>query len=284
LTAYIIFQKTSWQQWNAQVQVKYNVSGKNLGFGVHNISLVYNDRSGQWYHDDVIVTVNGTVVADWNIPSELDIEIDLRRDRDCNINLNFQNTGNATLIALNFSISSIPATWSADVYSQAFAQLAPNETLQISFVITVPVNQKEFMELIKINFTATVLETGQKVTDEFSVLVAGVRSQDLIIWIIIIVGSVAAVGVTSFTVVRHRQGRSERPKDKTKTGFTALKSKLTNKFPGSYSIISLELMERINSIQGLTADELPFVIQYLNQLDEEEAKAWLDEFQDLQAD
>ncbi|NVM55751.1 MAG: hypothetical protein HWN66_18775, partial [Candidatus Helarchaeota archaeon] len=43
-------QETAWQPWSGQVQVDYNVSGQSLGVGAHNVSLVFNDKAGQWYH------------------------------------------------------------------------------------------------------------------------------------------------------------------------------------------------------------------------------------------
>jgi len=48
---------TEWQLWKNEVQIAYNVSGLGLGVGIHNISLIFNDTLGQWFHDDVIITV-----------------------------------------------------------------------------------------------------------------------------------------------------------------------------------------------------------------------------------
>ncbi len=271
---------TNWLQWSGSTQVDYNVSAQGLGFGVHNISLVYIDTDGQWYHDDVSVDVNSTVVADWNVPSDIDIDIDLRRDRDCDIIFNFQNTGNATLIDLNFSISSLPAGWSVNVDSQTVGQLNPNETIQVSFTITVPANEKEFLELITINFEATVLETGQDVSDEINVLVAGAKSKNLIIWLVIIIGSVAAAASTSFVVVRRRRVGLDESKWKGKgKSMESLKQVVSSEFPGTYSMISVELMERINRISGLTEAEKNLLIQDVVLLDDQAAEKWIEEFE-----
>jgi hypothetical protein len=274
-------QETDWQTWSGQVQIEYNVSGVGLGLGTHNVSLIYNDRYGQCYHDDVTVTVTESVVVSWDVLNDLDFEIDLGRRRDCDLVLNFKNTGNATLLGLNFSITTLPEAWTADVYTQLVTQLAPNETVQVSFTITVPNDEGKFLEWIGIDFSATVLENGENVSDTIAILITGVTYSNFTIWLIIIVGSVAAVGVSSFMVYRRRQRPVTKPKKKLHEGFKSLKKKLLTRFPESYSIITPGVMEKLKSIQGVSEEELPSIIEYLNQLDEDEALAWLDEMQRL---
>ncbi len=278
---YAIFQddvrQTAWQQWSNQVLVDYNVSAQALGKGLHNISLVYNNEAGLWYNDDVIVNVTGSVVVDWNVPADIDIEIDLRRDRDCNISFQFQNTGNATLLEVKFTIDSLPIGWNANVYSRAIGQLAPNETTQVSFVLTVPVNQKEFMELVTINFTATIFETGQNISDEIHVLIAGVRSQNLIIWLIVIIGSVTAVATTSTIIIRRKKALSFQITGKLKSkSLVSLESAIIAEFPTPISIISSELMDQIKKIEDLSDSERKLLLQDLAQLDEDEILKWIE--------
>ncbi|NVM31528.1 MAG: hypothetical protein HWN65_22010 [Candidatus Helarchaeota archaeon] len=287
--SYAIFingtQQTAWQQWSGQVQVDHNVSAPNLGIGIHNVSLVYNDRNGLWYHDDIIVFVNMTVVADWNVPPSLEIEIDIGRDRDCTLSFNFTNTGNATLVDLNFSIILLPTSWSAIPYFQTCSQLDPGETIVVSFLITVGPSDKEFLEQVGINFTATVWETGEPVSDSITVWIAGFKDKNITFWIILVIGSSAAVATTSYVIIRKRRVSFEEPKLKTKAkSLASLKRQISTDFPGTYSVLSVELMERINSLKDLTDNERTLLIQYASQLDEEEALKWLDNLKNLQVD
>ncbi|NVM55677.1 MAG: hypothetical protein HWN66_18400, partial [Candidatus Helarchaeota archaeon] len=270
-------QQTAWQPWSGQVQVDYNVSGQNLGVGVHNVSLVFNDRAGQWYHDDVIVFVNTTRVVDWSILGDLDIEISVGRDRDCTVTFEFQNTGNTALIDLNFSIFYLPASWNVDTYNQTYSWLDPGDNITISFQITVGPSDKEFLEVVVISFNATVMETGEPVNDLISVLIAGMKHKNITIWIILIIGSITAAATTSFVIIRKRQAPSTEPNLKIKSkALASLKHAITSDFPGTYSIISIELMERINSIKGITDTERELLIQDVLQMDENAAKKWIE--------
>ncbi len=272
--------QTSWQSWSNQVLVNYDVMAPNLGMGIHNVSLVYNDNNGQWYHDDVTVIVNTTVVVDWYISPDLEIEIDIGRDRDCSVTFTFQNTGNATLIGINFSIFYLPNSWSAEPVFQVQDRLDPGENIVVSFQITVGPSDKEFTEWVIISFEATVMETDEPVTDLIPVLVAGAKYKNTTIWIILIIGSVAAAATTSYIIIKRREIPSIETKLKSKSkSLTLLESAIIIDFPGTILEISTELIERIKGIKGLSDAERDLLIQDVMRLDEEEAKRWIDDFE-----
>ena len=299
-------QETNWQQWTGSVQIDYNVSGQNLGVGIHNVSLVYNDEYGHWYHDDVTVSVNTTVVADWNVPPDLEIELEVGRDRDCTVSFNFTNNGTATLVNLNFSIAILPTSWSAIPYSQAYSQLDPGETIVVSFLITVGPSDKEFFEQVDINFTATVMETGEPVSDLITVWIAGFKHKNITFWIILVIGSISAVATTSFVIIRKRKavstGLEKTRKSKSlKAYISALPSELpgtysvmtkelkayisalSSELPGTYSVMTKEIMEKLNEIEDLSADEKELLIQYIIQVDRREALEFLDELREVKS-
>jgi hypothetical protein len=100
------------------------------------------------------------------------------------------------------------------------------------------------------------------------------------VWIVIVIGSAAAVMSTSLIVVRKRHAAAEEQRVKGKSkNFNLLKAEIFKEFPGTYSVFSPELIERINSIVGLSENEKNLLIEYISQLDEDEAQAWLNEFQ-----
>ncbi|HUY00969.1 MAG TPA: hypothetical protein VMV49_15510, partial [Candidatus Deferrimicrobium sp.] len=129
------------------------------------------------------------------------------------------------------------------------------------------------------------LETGEEVGKIITVVVAGFKEKNLTLWIIIIVGSAAAAASSSYIVIRRRQPSAGEPHIKKKyKGLASLKETIATDFPGNYSVISIELMDRINSVVGLTGSEKALLIEYLNQLDEDDAKAYIDKLTQIQPD
>ncbi len=283
-TQYAIFQngtqRTSWQTWSNQIDVSYNVSGLSLGEGIHNISLVYTDEAGNLHHDDVIVTVSSSVVIDWNVEEDLEFDIDPWKDRQCEISFVFNNTGTTTFLFLNFTIK-LPEGWSVDIATKLFTSLGPNEVITVEFVVTTPSNAKEFIEEIEISFEAYILETGGQYQDTITLYIIGKKVKDMMIWLILIVGgAVAAVGTTSYMVIRRRRDALEGGKwqKKFKSAYT-FKTEINVKFPGTYTTIAEDLVERVKAFQGITDEERKLLIQDLAQLDDEDAKKWIDDFE-----
>jgi hypothetical protein len=197
-------QKTVWQPWNNLAQIDYNVSGTSLGAGIHNLSLFFNDSNGQWFHDDVVITVTNNIVAEWDIEQNINVEINLAKKRESDIFFNFQNTGNATLIALNFTIN-LPEAWVSEPAAHSFPILTTGANLTITFHITVPKSEKEFIEEVIIDFEAIALETGAECSDQILIVVTGAKIRNFMVWLIIIVGSATAAAVTTgYIVIRRR--------------------------------------------------------------------------------
>ena len=145
---------------------------------------------------------------EWSVPRDLDFEINLAESKDCTIAFNFENTGNTTFLNLNFTID-LPLGWSAEINSVSIHRLGPQESASLLFRITVPDSVDDFLEVIFIDFEATVLETGENYTDSIPIVVAGKTTGNFIIWLIVIVGSVAGVASFNFVVIRRRR-REER--------------------------------------------------------------------------
>ncbi|MHA1263677.1 MAG: hypothetical protein ACTSRS_00425 [Candidatus Helarchaeota archaeon] len=269
-------QKIGWSEWTSQLQINFTINALNLGVGIHNVSIVYNDRNGQWYHDDVEVKVNPAVTASWEVPSNIKVEIEIGRDRVCDVSFTFKNTGNATLTNLNFTVVTLPGDWITNPVFRVYTNLTPGNHITVSFQITVAPSDREFFEVISINFAATILETSQPVSDLIHVMISGIKVKNITLWVILIVGSIAAVATTSFYVIRRR--RTPLPQSKSKSiGKTrsTIKKGLFKDFPKTYSVLSSELIEKINTLKNLTDSERAQLIEYLNQLDEDEALQFL---------
>ncbi len=141
-------------------------------------------------------------IISWDAPSELELEINLK-DREGVISFLFSNTGNTTFLILNFTID-LPAGWSADQYTISIPSLAPGADVTIRFHVTVPDTNKPFEEIITIDFQAIVLETGQLIEASISVFVTGVKNR-LLLWLIIIFGSVAGASTLIFINRKRKQ-------------------------------------------------------------------------------
>ncbi|MHA1276160.1 MAG: NEW3 domain-containing protein, partial [Candidatus Helarchaeota archaeon] len=155
-------------------------------------------------------------ISHWEIPTDLDVDINLAKNSRTDISFAFKNEGTTTMCALNFTIV-LPPNWVTDVETQSFSQLLPGDEVLITFEITAPETfNSTSIELVFITFEANIYETGQKVEDVFTIVVTGVEAGRWFIWLIIIVGSAAAAAATSFVFIHRRRGPSEGPKDKKK--------------------------------------------------------------------
>ncbi len=220
-------------------------------------------------------------IIDWNIPST-QIDFDISGNRKSDISFWLENTGNTTWTDINITIN-LPANWTANTLVHSFNSLAAGEQVKITFKLTAPEDYEEgTVEAIPIDIEALILETGQNWSVTIDVYITGVipPSIPIWVWIIIIVGSAAAT--TSFVVIRRRKSAPPKLKSKTKgKSMESLKHGMFSDFPGTYFVLSMELIERINSLMDLTEDERDLLIQYLNQLDEEEAIKFLDELKNI---
>ncbi|NVM30496.1 MAG: hypothetical protein HWN65_16775 [Candidatus Helarchaeota archaeon] len=215
-------------------------------------------------------------ITSYYIPIAVDLEITIGDDQECTISFIFENQGNTKLLDLNFTVSILPPGWTSEPYERYFAELDPSERVTVIFDITGSGIEEDFEYPVVIDFKATIYETGQDITHQIFVIIAGITMWDITLWIIVIVGSVAAVATASFVVIQKRRAAGPKPKPKS---FEVLKATMGKNFPGTYSIISGELMERIKSIEGLTDEERELLIRDVMQLDQEEAKKWLDGFE-----
>lgn len=215
-------------------------------------------------------------IISWKVSPDLYFEIEIGQDRECPITFNFDNTGTTILLDLNFTITSLPANWSADQYSQVFTRLDPGENIEITFVITVSEEIEVFYHLIPINFSVTIYELGEKRSEIINVAVAGVKGPNFVIWIIVIFGSVTAIATTSFLYTRKRR-RSSGDK-KTPKALGSLKNQFLLDFPEGLMVVPTSLRNKINQIEGLTEAEKEFILQELMQLDEKEAELLIDGF------
>ncbi|HUX99483.1 MAG TPA: hypothetical protein VMV49_08025, partial [Candidatus Deferrimicrobium sp.] len=266
--------------------------------GIWNYTFInWQVNNSIWYRIFATDVVGRTAVTDytnfgifpiikWNIPLDIQVKIGEGRNKKATLSFEFQNTGTATLLDLDFTIIYLPANWTANIYSLEFTQLGPGENLTVEFRITANIIPEDFIDAILINFDATILETGEEVGKIITVVVAGFKEKNLTLWIIIIVGSAAAAASSSYIVIRKRHIISAEPKYKTRSKTLAsLKTLISTDFTGTYSVLSFELMERINNLKGLTLDERELLIQDISQLDDDdEAKQWIDDFERSSAD
>ncbi len=249
------------------------------------------------YRIFAIDVVNRTVVSgystfgifpiiSWYIPTELDIDVNIRGNRKVDITFEFTNTGNTKWLNLNFTII-LPENWTATVYTKSIGQLSAGQKITVTFRVTAPPNVVEKqVYLAYILFETNINETGTEKTGTILVPMTGIEILGVWVWIVIVIGSAAAVMSTSLIVVRKRHAVAageKRMKSKSKN-YELLKADVFKEFPGTYSVFSPELIERINSLVGLSENEKNLLIEYISQLDEDEAQAWLNEFQNRPMD
>ncbi len=250
---------------------------RTISYRIFAIDVVGRTNVTQYYSFGIFP------ITQWYVPSELDIDFDISGDHKGDITFEFENTGTTTWVNLTFTIY-LPPGWTTDVANVYFNQLSPGQKVIVTFRVTAPENfKKADIALITIGFEATIYETGEILSDFITVAVTGVEVFGFFIWLIIIIGSVAAAAATtSFVFIQRRRNRIEVPPIKTKSkALASLEAAMIKDFPGTYSVISIELMERINSLQGISEYERTLLLQFISQLDEETAKAWLDEFQNI---
>jgi len=166
---------------------------------------------------------------------------------------------------------------------RTLSQLAPGEHVIITYKLTAPETyEAEDLAMMTINITAEILETGQSWTDSLTFYVVGIDpGLPIWIWIIIIVGS-AAAATTSFVFIRKRRVAPSGPRKKLKPKDVAsITQAIATDFPGTYTVLSTELIERVNSLIDLTDEERELLFQYLSQLDEDAALQFLDQLQGI---
>lgn len=279
-------QKTSWNRWGEQTQVNYKVNGLNLGLGIHNVSLAFNDTSGLWGHDDISVTVVENPIVSWDVPLDLSVQIDIgiAGNGKADIVFDFKNNGTTHLMNINFTIV-LPAGWTAKAYTISVNQLGPNESAEIIFKIMVPKDQGDILEFIPINVEAYVYELAEEASGTIEVVVSGTKVWDIYIWLIVIVGSIAAAGTTSFYVIHTRRSSSTKLKMRTKPkSATLLKTTIPSDFPRTYTVLSENLKGKINNLKNLTDDDREILLEYINELDEEEALTYLESLEKIKPD
>jgi hypothetical protein len=167
------------------------------------------------------------------------------------------------------------------------SQLAPGQNVTITFKLTLPKNVSEIVELVSIDVSAVISELGLEWTipSPIQVFISKSKVGDFYIWVILIVGSTSAAVATSYVYIQKRSVRQQAPKIKIKgKGALAISNSLHSDISGSLSVISIEVMEKINSLPNITSDEKALLIQYINQLDEENALKFLDEIKKNEMD
>ncbi|MHA1266923.1 MAG: COG1470 family protein [Candidatus Helarchaeota archaeon] len=269
---------TDWQTWTPPFLAEYIVNAKSLGVGAYNFSFIFNDTLGCWHHDDVLVKVTAT--TDWTVPPNLFFDINVGGNRNGVITFTFKNTGDTTWININFTLN-LPSQWSANEFIIKLPILMPGESKDITFYITAPDNFKkgDFI-VITIDFNAFIQETGETLSDSITVFITGTEVFSLWIWLVIIIGSVAAVATTSIIFIRRHGAASPITSIKGKSkNLMKLKASLGVDYPGTYTDVSPEIVTRVNALPDLTPAEYTLLLQYLSELDEDEALEFLDELQ-----
>jgi hypothetical protein len=216
------------------------------------------------------------------VPLELEYEVDvgMAGDRRTDITFTFQNTGNTNMVNINFTIQ-LPIGWTTKTPVKSVSQLAPGQNATITFKVTVPKDIGEFLELVVIKVDARIVELGLNwPIQSIEVVVSGVKVWDFFIWLVVIVGSASAAVATTYVYIHKRTAINKDSKGKLKgKTLTTLKAAISADFPGPYAVVSVELMEKINTISGLTDEEKQLLIWDVAQLDEEQAKKWIDDFE-----
>jgi hypothetical protein len=219
------------------------------------------------------------------VPLELEYEVDvgMAGDRKTDITFTFQNTGNTHLVNINFTIQ-LPTGWTVKKSVQSVSQLAPGQNVTITFKITVPKDIGEFLELVVIKVDARIAELGiDWPTQSIEVVVSGVKVWDLFIWLVVIVGSASAAVTTTYVYVHRRSVGQQASKMKIKgKSNVAISEALSSDIPGPLSVISMEVMAKIENLRDITPDEKSLLIQYISQLEEEDALIYLDQIKNTE--
>jgi hypothetical protein len=210
------------------------------------------------------------------------IKVDIGKgaSRKGDITFKFLNTGNTNLANLSFTIN-IPTGWTTKPSVCFVSQLAPGQNVTITFKLILPKNVSEIVELVSIDVSAVISETGQEWTipHPIQVFISKSKVGDFFIWVIVVVGSASAAVATSYVYIHKRSASTNAPKIRVKgKTLASLKAVISTDFPGNYGVISVELMERISTIKGLTDEEKQLLIEDVAQLDEEAAQKWIDAF------
>jgi len=227
-------------------------------------------------------------IISYYVPLTITIKVDIGKgaSRKGDITFKFLNTGNTNWANLSFVIN-IPTGWTTKPSVCFVSQLAPGQNVTITFKLTLPKNVSEIVELVFIDVSAVISETGLEWTipQPIQVFISKSKVGDFFIWVIVVVGSASAAVATSYVYIHKRSLRQQAPKIKIKgKGALAISNTLLSNIPGSLSVISIEEMEKINSLPNITSDEKTLLIQYINQLDEETALKFLDEIKKNEMD
>ena len=222
-------------------------------------------------------------IISYYVPLTITIKVDIGKgaSRKGDITFNFRNTGNTHWANLSFTIN-IPTGWTIKPSACFVSQLAPGQNVTITFKLTLPKNVSEAVEIILIDVSAVISETGLEWTipQPIQVFISKSKVGDFFIWVIVIVGSASAAVATSYVYIHKRSASTNAPKIKVKgKSLASLKAVISTDFPGSYGVVSVELMERISTIKGLTDEERQLLIEDVAQLDEEASQKWIDAFE-----
>jgi hypothetical protein len=222
-------------------------------------------------------------IAKWNAPHFMKKSMKIDQTKDCLITFTFENTGSATLLNLNFTIIKLPPGWIAKVKSQIFSNLGDGDSLEITLLVAASSETGIFHKNLTIRFETTILLTGEKCNDTIIVQIDGGKSNRITI-ILIIVGSIAAVVSTALIVYRTRRSSATQFRKAKPQVLAAMKTLISKDFPATYTIMSPMIIERINNMKDLTFNERDLLIEYINQLDEEEALAYLNSLEKISTD
>jgi len=238
------------------------------------------DTSGNWNVTDYY-QFGSCHTINYYVPTTITIKIDIGigASRKGDISFIFLNTGETNFVNINFTID-LPLGWTVKPSVYFVDQLAPGQNTTIKFKLTLPKNASEVSEIILIDVKAVIPELGitWTIPDPILVFVNKFKTGDLFIWIIVIVGSASAAITTTYIFIHRRSVEPQAFKTKMKGKSTiTLTNALSTDIPGPLSAISMELMEKIDNLPDVTNDEKLLIIQYVSQLEEDEAIRYLDE-------
>jgi hypothetical protein len=227
-------------------------------------------------------------IISYSVPSTLTIKVDIGKgaSRKADITFYFRNTGDTTMKNINFTIMT-PSGWITKPSINFVTQLAPGQNISVTFKIPLPKNVTELIEIVTIDVSAIIPELGIKWTipHPIEVFISKFKVDDIYIWIIIIIGSACAAVSTTYVYIHRRSSRQQVPTPKIKGKSTvSLSNALRADIPGSLTVISVEIMEQIESLPGITNDEKGLINQYISQLDEEEVVKFLEELKKTKLD
>ncbi|NVM56013.1 MAG: hypothetical protein HWN66_20110, partial [Candidatus Helarchaeota archaeon] len=197
ITYYAIFEngirETPWRNYLIRVYIDYNVSGMRLGAGVgagiNNISLVFNNYLNQWFYENITVIVNSHL----NHPVLESISPNLNIDG--NITLNWSEVDGAT--SYNIYRSRFPIT--------CIDEMIPIATVSTKhYQDTVTTNGIYYYVIVAGNSTGNSSLSNCK-SVEVRLTSPTISTNNFTIWLILVVGSVGGVTVSSIVGIRKRQ-------------------------------------------------------------------------------